>query len=250
MTRAAALFLLSSALLAQDKYMVTSPGQPSCPRITEEDSTVHPGSIADNRGNSPKLSMGTPGDAPPPAPGGQLREGTPIPESGNNRFTLTEVGKPRFIPMGQRPSVAAFGVADKAGKITTVADLKGRVVIIGFWTTACDASCRELMEMADLQPKGEKFGFNVLPVNFDPERWQKVMPFIQKNPKFFEKTQIFLPGIGAQGPAVLAKVIPALPAVFIVDRDGNLAYAGTGYESNVLVENLKKVLVEKKPAAN
>lgn len=247
MRRIATFLLMSSALMAQDKYLATSPGQSSCPRINEDDSTTHPGSVADAKGGYAPVQGGGTGVTA----GSNYRDPAAAGAAGSStNYQVLEAGKPHFIPMGQRPSASAFGVSDRSGKNLTVAELKGKVVVIGFWTTACDASCRQLMELADLQPKGEKFGFSVLPVNFDPERWGKVMPFIQKNAKFFEKTQIYLPGVGAQGPSVLSKVIPALPAVFIVDREGNLAFAGTGYEANALVENLKKVLVEKKPSAN
>lgn len=242
-----ALCLLPMALSAQqDKYLVTSPGQPSCPRINEDDATIRPGGTrsgsADPSGYGPAKGADS--------KGGNAAANTTSGMAGAGAgFQMLEIGKPQRIPMGQRPSVAAFGFTDKSGTSRTLGDLKGKVVIVGFWTTSCDASCRELMEMADLQPKGEKFGFQVVPVNFDPERWAKVMPFLQKNPDFFKNTQVYLPGVGEHGPSVLSKIIPALPAVFIADRDGNLAYAGTGYEPNALVAALKQVLAEKKPAA-
>ncbi|HJU84337.1 MAG TPA: TlpA disulfide reductase family protein [Holophagaceae bacterium] len=247
MKPALALLFLPAALLAQDRYLVTSPGQPSCPRINEDDALIRPG--GSRSGSSNPSGLGAPKGGLDTAPSSGAARTTEGMAGAGSGFQVLEVGKPHIFPMGQRPSVAAFGFTDKAGTSRTVADLKGKVVVIGFWTTSCDASCRELMEMADLQPKGEKFGFQMVPVNFDPERWAKVMPFIQKNAQFFKNTQIYLPGIGAQGPSVLAKVIPALPAVFIADRDGNLAYAGTGYEPNALAAALSRVLKEAKPAA-
>ncbi len=244
--------VLPLALAAQDRYLTTSPGQPSCPRVDVEDASVHPGSGAGQAAVPSKdpltqAQVDAREGLPEPAKNIQ-NQPTSGPQEGSD-FFLLGTGKPQHLPLGHRPSAAAFSFTDKSGKTRSVGDLKGKIVIIGFWTTACDASCRELMEMADLQPKGGKFGFEVIPVNFDPERWAKVMPFLQKNPDFFKNTQVYLPGVGEHGPSVLSKVIPALPAVFIVDREGNLAYAGAGYEPNALVAALSRVLKESKPAA-
>src|SRR5882724_5533133 len=116
MNRTAAFLLLSSALLAQDKYLATSPGQSSCPRITEDDATAHPGSAAGSNGGAAPTQGGGAGVAA----GSNYRESTGAGAGNPTSYQVLEAGKPRFLPMGQRPSAAAFGVSDKAGKSITL----------------------------------------------------------------------------------------------------------------------------------
>jgi len=240
--RAALTTLLSLAALpglAQAVYQPVPSGQKACPRIETRDE--------DTLKASASLSTSTLG------PNAATGAGRTAPLTANTTAAATSaggaqiLGKAEFtlVPKGTRKGVEKFTVLDTAGKAKSIADFKGKVVVVGFWQTACEPSTNMMLEMAELQPKGEKFGFEIWPVNFDPERWQKVRPFIDKNRKFFEKTQIFLPELGAKGPSNFADVFPCLPAMFIVDREGKVAVSSYQYEPNALLENLKKVLVEK-----
>jgi peroxiredoxin len=237
--RATLAILLALAALpgqAQATYQPVPSGEKACPRveIRDEDTLKASSSLS-------TLSLGRTSPA----------RVTPL--TANTTAAATSaggaqiLGKSEFtlVPRGTRQGVEKFTVLDAAGKAKSIADFKGKVVVVGFWQTACEPSTNMMMEMAELQQKGEKYGFEIWPVNFDPERWQKVRPFVDKNRKFFEKTQIFLPELGAKGPSNFADVFPCLPALFIVDREGKVAVRSFQYEPNALLENLKKVLVEK-----
>jgi hypothetical protein len=238
--------LLGLGLTAQDRYFATHKDQKSCPRVEDREELLLMAS-ADARQT---LTSGANGFTP------CLNENTFQPNLLGNTTAkdgsaagpqlLGEVGV-RFFPPENRRDVSTFQVLDGKGDPRAVLAARGKVVVIGFWQTACEPSVNLLQEMAELQPKGEKFGFEVWPVNFDSERWQKVRPFVEKqaNRAFFQKTRILLPGIGATGPNLLMASFPSLPALFIIDRQGRLAFAQTGYEPNLLLENLKKVLVER-----
>lgn len=150
-----------------------------------------------------------------------------------------------MVPKAERSSASTFAVLDVQGKTLQVSDLKGKVLVVGFWQTTCGPSINLLNELVDYQAKGEKFNFAVWPVNMDDAQWSAIMPFANRNKKFFEKTHFYLPGIGATGPSVFMKVLPVLPALFILDKEGRIAFKMMGYEPNALVNALKKILVEK-----
>ena len=161
------------------------------------------------------------------------------------------------FPLGARKSVQAFGVSDEAGRMTTIQQLKGKVVIVGFWSGKCEPSAKMVMELADLYPKREKFGFEVLCVNFDensPQEgyiggWKAVKKFQQQNAAFFKtsKLPVYIPGIGAQGPSNFMDMVYSLPLLCVIDREGNLASMTIGYTPNFVVDSLKRVLAERPP---
>jgi thiol-disulfide isomerase/thioredoxin len=154
-----------------------------------------------------------------------------------------------WIPQGQRKNVSSFSVVDSNSKTTLLSDLKGKVVLVGLWSTTCQPSAKMLMEFSAIYDKREKFGFEILAVNFDEESWKKVIPFKAKNASFFEKMPVYIPGIGEHGPSQFMDIVYSLPALFAIDREGNLASIALGYEPNFVAKNLSRLISEKPKAA-
>lgn len=240
------LLLLGLAALSQDRYLATHRGQKSCPRVEDREELILMASAdprttltAGANGFTPCLNENT-------LHANLLENTTAKDGSAAGPLLLGETGMKHF-PAAERRDASAFQVFDAQNGVRSILAAKGKVVVVGFWQTACEPSVNLLQEMAELQPKGERFGFEVWPVNYDPERWQKVRPFVERqaNRAFFQQTTIYLPGLGAHGPNLLMPVFPALPALFILDRQGRIAFAQTGYEPNALLENLKRVLLER-----
>jgi peroxiredoxin len=150
-----------------------------------------------------------------------------------------------MVPKAERSSASTFSVQDVQGKTFQVSELKGKILVVGFWQTTCGPSINLLNELADYQVKGEKFNFEVWPVSMDDAKWSAILPFANKNRKFLEKTRLYLPSIGATGPSVFMNILPVLPALFILDKDGKVAFKMMGYEPNALVNALKKIITEK-----
>ncbi len=221
------LFVLcvSLSLFAQERFLPRTGDSKICPRIVQEE----------------KLNMQFKGvggrDGVPTGQDRGLKEG-------GNEFNLAGDISSKIVKIPDRKQVPGFAYVDSKGTMTTVAQQKGTVLVIGLWSAKCEPSVKLLYEMAALQPKGEKLGFKVVPVDMDLERWSIIQRFLQKNPTL-ANTQLYLPGVGEQGTSVLSESIPGLPALFLVDRQGGVAYVGYGFEPDRLVENLKTLLREK-----
>ncbi|NWJ40913.1 MAG: TlpA family protein disulfide reductase [Geothrix sp.] len=168
----------------------------------------------------------------------------------------------QFFPQGQRKSVAAFAAYDAKSKPTSIESLKGKVVLVGLWSTHCDPSAKMLLELASLYPKKGQFGFEILAVNFDENQqgggnsrfdstieggWRAINTFMNKNRQFFEvsKMPVYIPGLGKEGPSNFMDIVHSLPVLFVIDRDGNLAQQHIGYKEGFVGEAIKRAIVEK-----
>lgn len=65
------------------------------------------------------------------------------------------------------------------GKDATVAQYKGKVVLVNFWATWCEPCKIEIPELIQLQEKYEPKGFTILGVAMDDEGKSVVAPFVQ-----------------------------------------------------------------------
>jgi thiol-disulfide isomerase/thioredoxin len=66
------------------------------------------------------------------------------------------------------------------GKDVTVAEYKGKVVLVNFWATWCEPCKIEIPELIELQQEYGPKGFTVLGVAMDDEGRSAVAPFVQK----------------------------------------------------------------------
>jgi thiol-disulfide isomerase/thioredoxin len=65
------------------------------------------------------------------------------------------------------------------GKDVTVAQYKGKVVLVNFWATWCEPCKIEIPELIQLQTKYEPKGFTILGVAMDDDGKSVVAPFVQ-----------------------------------------------------------------------
>ncbi|HEY3270983.1 MAG TPA: redoxin domain-containing protein, partial [Geothrix sp.] len=105
----------------------------------------------------------------------------------------------QFFPQAERKDVSAFAAYDEKSKGTSIASLKGKVVLVGLWSTHCDPSAKMLMEFSSLYAKRDQYGFEILSVNFDENQqdgggieggWRAINKFRIKNRQFFEASKM------------------------------------------------------------
>lgn len=134
-----------------------------------------------------------------------------------------------------KPVVIKFTALD--GRKVELAKMKGKVVLIDFWATWCGPCVAEIPKIKAAYEKLNPKGFEIIGISLDEEKdalialvKQKQMPW----PQFFED----------KGENRYAKEfdISAIPAMWLVDKQGNLVdtNAREGLEKKV-----EKLLVEK-----
>ena len=117
-----------------------------------------------------------------------------------------------------------FSLMSRNGEQVSLADLKGQVVMINFWATWCGPCRREMPHLEALHQRYANLGFTLLGVNVE-EDTSGVEKFLKDTPVSFEV--LYDP---ANKVSALYDVV-AMPSTVMVDREGNLRFMHSGYQS-------------------
>ncbi|HEY6263722.1 MAG TPA: cytochrome c biogenesis protein/redoxin [Candidatus Acidoferrum sp.] len=114
---------------------------------------------------------------------------------------------------------------DLEGQDSTLAQYKGRVVLVNFWATWCDPCYVEIPWLIEMQQKYEPKGFTVLGISMDEEGKSAVVPFLAK--ERFNVNGQKLPMnypivIGNDAVADKFGGLLGYPTSFLISRDGKI----------------------------
>jgi thiol-disulfide isomerase/thioredoxin len=104
---------------------------------------------------------------------------------------------------------------DENGAARSLADFRGKVVLLNFWATWCGPCVREMPSLKRLQAKlgGDRFG--VLALSEDRRGWEIMAPFLAR---------LELQGLPAfhdsRGDLMRALSVHGLPTTILFNRDG------------------------------
>jgi peroxiredoxin len=138
------------------------------------------------------------------------------------------------------PSVA---LKDIHGKTVNTANLKnnGKPFIISFFATWCKPCLRELNAIKDLYDEWqEETGVKLIAISIDEaQNMNRVKPMVDR---FGWDYEVLL---DPNGDLKRAFNVNQIPAVFIIDGDGNIAESRTGYtdgSEHHLIEKVRELL--------
>jgi thiol-disulfide isomerase/thioredoxin len=111
-----------------------------------------------------------------------------------------------------------FSVTDLAGKPLSVANYKGKVVLVDFWATWCGPCRAELPNVVATYAKYHDQGFEIIGVSLDQDK-DKLVAFTKENnmtwPQYFD-------GQGWQNKVAVQYSIESIPATVLIDAQGNI----------------------------
>jgi thiol-disulfide isomerase/thioredoxin len=153
-------------------------------------------------------------------------------------------------PLNGKPA-PAFALEDLSGKKVSLADYRGKAVLVNFWATWCGPCKIETPWLVELRDKYAAQGFEILGVDTEAEDlkpddkagWAKNKAAVDK---FVAEENVPYPMLlNGDSLSEAWGGLDDLPASFFVDRNGKVIAASVGLTSESDIEsNIKKALGE------
>jgi cytochrome c biogenesis protein CcmG/thiol:disulfide interchange protein DsbE len=143
-----------------------------------------------------------------------------------------------------RKAAPAFSLKDSDGKTVTLADYKGKVVLLNFWATWCSPCKIEIPWFVEFEQKYKDRGFAVVGVSVDEEGWEAVKPYLEKNRVNY---RILL---GDEKIAEAYGGLESLPTTYVLDEQGRVVSTHIGLVSKSEYENEIRQLLDARRADN
>jgi peroxiredoxin len=128
----------------------------------------------------------------------------------------------------------AFSLPSRSGDTVSLAQLKGKVVMLNFWASWC-GPCRQEMPLLDqMHKRYSALGFTLVGVNVDANS--------KDAEDWLSKTPVSFPVLFDRESKVSKLYdVSAMPSTVFIDRQGNVRYLHRGYKAGDEGEYLNQI---------
>jgi len=147
-----------------------------------------------------------------------------------------EKGPVSTLPPSEISGAApAFTLTDLSGRPVSLADYRGKVVILDFWATWCPPCKKEIPDFIDLQSQYGPHGVQIVGIALDEP--DKVKAFAQQNGINYPVL------LGNEAITVTYGGIEGIPTTFVIDKKGKIVNRFEGFRPRSVFEaEIKKLL--------
>lgn len=135
----------------------------------------------------------------------------------------------------------ALDLPSLAGGTMSLAENRGRVVLVNFWATWCDSCREELPALSSLESRLKSRPFTLLSVTLDEDPYKVVPPFAKKH-------GVTYPILVADNKTLGKWGVRGLPATFLIGPDGAIVKRWLGPIDAAVVENDILALLDRRPS--
>jgi len=190
-----------------------------------------------------KVIQYTPTEKPTPSPEVKLPEqkepvSTKV-KSPAEKESTQNLSKEKSTNSSKMKIAPNFSLWSLNGKIISLSDFKGKVIILDFWATWCPPCREEIPHFVNLYERYRDEGFQILGVVLDENK--NVVENFAKN--YHINYSLLFPDekiLKAYGPIIY------IPTTFVISSDGYIYKKYIGYNpESVFEDDIKKLLKEK-----
>jgi peroxiredoxin len=139
------------------------------------------------------------------------------------------------IPGNAAGTAPAFTLPDVKGAQVSLADLRGKVVLLNFWATWCPPCRREIPDFISLQSQYGAQGLQIVGIGTDEQ--EKVRAYAEENGMNYPVL------FGTDDVALKYGGIDAIPTTFVIDREGRIVTKYVGLRSREEFEQVIRKLL-------
>jgi len=150
----------------------------------------------------------------------------------------TSIASGEACPADAKPANLDFTLKDMNNREVSLAEHKGKVILLDFWATWC-APCKvEIPGFIEFQDRYGKDGFRVIGVSVD-DTVELLTPFVAE----MKMNYPVLQGLGRDDMLDAYGATLALPTTVLLSRDGRICATHVGLTSKEVFENQIKLLL-------
>ena len=142
---------------------------------------------------------------------------------------------PVLPPSEVAGTAPAFSLADLNGKQVSLADFRGKVVILDFWATWCPPCKKEIPDFIELQKSYGPHGVQFVGIALDD--LDKVQAFAKQNGINYPVL------LGTQEITTKYGGIDGIPTTFVIDKQGKIVNRFEGFRPRSVFEGEIKKLI-------
>jgi len=136
------------------------------------------------------------------------------------------------------PAAVGLPLMDLHGGRVSLAEFRGRVVLVNVWASWCGYCRMEIPELEAIHRKYQEEGLVVLGVNWDQATTSELQGMIRDLKITYP---VVLPAGRFQGPFLTQGTIPQ---TWVIDREGRVRVSHTGYASGDSLEKAVRKLLQ------